>query len=336
MSALRQSSDQILANFLPDAVFILSKEGQVLWWNNAAIIIFNLAEMKESTFYITDLIDVPISLESSKRYPIEIDLPESRRISLSVRSYLDDHLLLVAQDITPIYRLEQMRQDFLANVSHELRTPLTVIHGYVETLLDQNRPALKSLKPMFAQMYQQTLRMENLVNDLLLLSRLEADVPEEKNYQPVNIVKMLNLICQEAQVLSGDYHHHFHLETDDALTIQGLERELHSAFSNIIFNAVKYTPAKGEIFIHWVKQNNRPCFSVKDTGIGIEKNHIPRLTERFYRVDKARSRTSGGTGLGLAIVKHVLIRHKAILKIESIPGKGSIFSCIFPKRLIVR
>ena len=223
-----------------------------------------------------------------------------------------------------------MRQDFLANVSHELRTPLTVVHGYLESLLDQDLDATKPWRKIFTHMYQQSRRMENLVNDLLLLSRLEAEIPEDHKYQKVFVAPMLHGICHEAEALSGERKHQFHLDIDNNLMVYGFEDELRSAFSNIIFNAVKYTPAEGHISVSWQLVDGKACLVTTDTGIGIENKHIPRLTERFYRVDRARSRSSGGTGLGLAIVKHVLIRHRAQLRIKSEYGKGSTFTCVFP------
>jgi two-component system phosphate regulon sensor histidine kinase PhoR len=224
--------------------------------------------------------------------------------------------------------LERVRQDFVANVSHELRTPLTVLQGYLETLLDQSKNA--SQKKIFEQMQAQAFRMQKLVEDLLLLSRLEGDSPDEEKFKLIDVSHLLKQIVHEAEVLSNTKKHHFSLEIDATLKISGLENELRSLFSNIIFNAVNYTPAKGNITIRWYKQDNHAIFEVADTGIGIAPQHINRITERFYRVDRDRSRESGGTGLGLAIAKHVLLRHEGELKIESIVGHGSRFLCLFP------
>jgi len=238
---------------------------------------------------------------------------------------------LPPQVVQHIQHLERIRQDFVANVSHELRTPLTVIHGYLETLLDQIEPNSPWQK-IFLQMHQQTLRMENLIENLLLLSRLESHEMENKSEQTVAIAEMLQQIVYEAKAFSGDAQHEITLSAENDLKLIGCSIELRSLFSNIIFNAVKYTPPQGKIDIQWYKENNSAIFTVQDTGIGIASEHIPRLTERFYRVDPARSRTSGGTGLGLAIVKHVLIRHDGQLNIESENSKGSVFSCVFPKK----
>ncbi len=243
---------------------------------------------------------------------------------------------LPTQIVSHIQHLERMRQDFVANVSHELRTPLTVIHGYLETLLDE-KDLPETRKKVFLQMHQQTLRMENLIEDLLLLSRLEDDVDNEtKTDEPVAVADLLNQICNEARELSGDAKHDIQLHADKTVLLKGCQEELRSLFSNLIFNAVKYTAPNGEIIINWQMKNKKAYFSVQDSGIGIAEKHIPRLTERFYRVDPARSRSSGGTGLGLAIAKHVLLRHDGELNIQSKLGKGSTFTCIFPNnRLLI-
>ncbi len=229
-----------------------------------------------------------------------------------------------------IQYLERMRQDFVANVSHELRTPLTVIHGYLEALLDQDLDETKPWKKIFTQMHQQSLRMENLIENLLLLSHLESAEGENKFEKQTPVASLLITICNEAKELSGHLNHQIQLHADDKLCLLGNPEELRSLFSNIIFNAVKYTPANGQITIDWYYQKNQAHFRVTDSGIGIAPEHIPKLTERFYRADPARSRSSGGTGLGLAIAKHVLIRHQALLDIKSQLGKGSVFTCIFP------
>jgi len=228
-----------------------------------------------------------------------------------------------------IHHLEQVRSDFVANVSHELRTPLTVIRGYLETLIHQEQTEKDVLNKIYSQMYQHSLRMADIIEDLLLLAHLEGeDTLDEK--KDIAIKDMLQALCLDAKNISGDKKHTIILHADEHLLLSGSETELRSLFSNIIVNAVKYTPAFGSITIDWYRDQNHAYFSVTDTGIGIAKEHIPRITERFYRVDKARSRERGGTGLGLAIVKHVLLRHHATLQIESEVGKGSRFTCVFP------
>lgn len=228
-----------------------------------------------------------------------------------------------------VQRLEKMRQDFVANVSHELRTPLTVLHGYLEMLLDLNSEPDNKQHAILEQMYQQSLRMERLIEDLLLLSRLDNYIGEDRR-SLVDVPYLLKSIVEDMRVLSRAQQHKIEVNADAELKIYGIENELNSAFTNLILNAINYTSAGGEIKIVWYKKGKRAFLEVRDTGIGIAAQHIPRLTERFYRVDKARSRSTGGTGLGLAIVNHVLFRHKAKLKIASIVGEGSTFTCIFP------
>ncbi len=234
-----------------------------------------------------------------------------------------------------VQHLEKMRQDFVANVSHELRTPLTVIHGYLESLLKKFQGQHDERK-IFEAMLHQSMRMERLVEDLLLLSRLESDIPDKHNFKPVYVAKIVEKIIADAKVLGANKNHLFSIEIAEDFVIHGIENELDSAFSNLIFNAVNYTPANGKISVRGYQNKNNLFFSVSDTGIGIETQHIERVTERFYRVDHDRSRKSGGTGLGLAIVKHVLLRHDAKLQIRSQFGIGSDFACIFEmKRDIV-
>ncbi len=228
-----------------------------------------------------------------------------------------------------INQLERVRQDFVANVSHELRTPLTVIRGYLETLIQKDKKS-KSYQKIFTQMYQHSLRMEIIINDLLLLSRLESEDQPLEETQDIAVTEILKNICEDAKRISGEKQHEIQLQADANLHLMGSEEELKSLFSNIIINAVKYTPAKGYIIVKWYRDNKQAIFSVTDTGIGIAEDHIPRITERFYRVDKARFRESGGTGLGLAISKHVLMRHQGELIVKSELGVGSTFICKFP------
>ena len=221
-----------------------------------------------------------------------------------------------------------MRKDFIANVSHELRTPLTVICGYLETLLDNVEDVNPRWSRALQQMQQQGGRMQTLLNDLLLLAKLEAtDYPSDN--QPVAIDGLLQSIKSDAQQLSGQKNQHITLEADPTILLKGSEAELRSAFSNLVFNAVKYTPAEGNIRIRWWGDEQGAHLSVQDSGIGIDNKHLPRLTERFYRVDSSRNSNTGGTGLGLAIVKHVLLRHRARMEISSVPGHGSTFTCHF-------
>jgi two-component system phosphate regulon sensor histidine kinase PhoR len=237
---------------------------------------------------------------------------------------------LPEQIVKHIELLERMRKDFVANVSHELRTPLTVLIGYLETLLEQTNNDDSLPKVLYEKMQQQTQRMQAIIEDLLLLSHIESDKPIPMSDEAVNVAALLRTIHQHAELLIHEKAQTIKFSVAEKLTIRGNQDELHSLFSNIIFNAIKYTPKHGRVDVAWFKENNMAVFEVKDTGIGIAKEYIPRLTERFYRVDRSRSRDSGGTGLGLAIAKHVLIRHHGRLDIESEEGVGSVFRCFFP------
>jgi two-component system phosphate regulon sensor histidine kinase PhoR len=226
-----------------------------------------------------------------------------------------------------------MRRIFVANVSHELRTPLTVLAGYIETLRSVEPLHREDLAKHFATMHEQASRMQRLVDDLLMLSRLET-APRLKE-EVVDVPALLASLKEQAEVLSGDARHRITLSADPALKLLGNREELHSAFMNLVNNAVRYTPREGRIELRWFADEQGAKFSVADTGEGIAAEHIPHLTERFYRVDTARSRASGGTGLGLSIVKHVLLRHGAQLEIQSELGHGSDFTCRFPALRIV-
>ena len=238
----------------------------------------------------------------------------------------------MAEDLEQV---DNLRRELVANVSHELRTPLTVIAGYLETLLDNVEAVNPRWLRALQQMQQQGARMQTLLNDLLLLAKLEAtDYPSDN--QPVAVDLMLLSIKNDAQALSGDQLHRISLEADPHLKLKGSEAELRSAFSNLVFNAVKYTPAGGDIRIRWWGDEQGAHLAVSDTGMGIEAKHLPRLTERFYRVDSSRASNTGGTGLGLAIVKHVLLRHRGNLEISSVLGKGSTFTCHFAAAQVVQ
>ena len=226
-----------------------------------------------------------------------------------------------------------MRRDFIANVSHELRTPLTVVGGFVETLADApDLPATES-KRYFDLMLDHTRRMQHLLDDLLTLSQLESDDHALKDDVPINVHELAGALKSDAESLSRG-RHNIQLKLDSQAGLKGNLQEVRSALGNLVSNAVRYTADGGKITLSWREQGDEGVFSVADTGEGIAPEHIPRLTERFYRVDRSRSRETGGTGLGLAIVKHVLARHGARLDIQSIPGKGSTFSVAFPAQRV--
>jgi two-component system phosphate regulon sensor histidine kinase PhoR len=255
---------------------------------------------------------------------------EERFLAFQLIPAADQQLLLV-RDITRETRLEAMRKDFVANASHELRSPLTVVTGYLDQLTDD--PGVDPVwQAPIAEMRRQAERMRLIVEDLLELSRLEAS-DKEAPYEPVDIGGLLALLRKEA--LARDVRpREIHLQLDSDRRLLGSETELHSVAANLVSNACKFTPAEGSIQIRWSVDADGGHLSVTDTGIGIPAEHIPRLTERFYRVDKGRSRKSGGSGLGLAIVKHALQRHGARLAIESVEGRGSTFTCHFPAKRV--
>jgi two-component system phosphate regulon sensor histidine kinase PhoR len=254
-------------------------------------------------------------------------------LNIRIIPYGKNQSLVTIRDVTVVQQVEQMRRDFVANISHELRTPLTVLSGYVENLLEQT-PDEATLQHALTLMSQQTRRMQHLTEDLMLLSNLENNGGAIKR-EVVNVAHMLSSLREEAIVLSGDKQQTIELEADESLHLRGNPKELDSIFTNLVANAVNYTPAKGHIHIRWYADDAGAHFEVEDTGIGIAKHHLPRLTERFYRVDVARSRATGGSGLGLAIVKHAMQQNQGKLRIESELGRGSRFICDFPIPLIV-
>ena len=320
---------------LAEAVVLIDELHQIEWWNPAAEKLLGIQQLDQGR-NILSILRQPSFIE----YFTNIDLaPDGLKMKSSV---LEDHYvqvkltrfgresrLLVAYDVTRMHNLEQMRKDFVDNISHALRTPLTVLSGYIETFTDQE-DLNPRWKRAFDQMQSQTRRMNALVNDLLLLSRLENDKKVAKN-QIIEMPSLMNQLYDDAHAYNVDYGHTLNLEIDSHCDLIGSDMELASAFSNLITNAIKYTPKGGTVTIGWHDDGTHGYFTVEDTGIGIDPKHLPRLTERFYRVDSARSRQTGGTGLGLAIVKHVLMQHQAHLEIESKENRGSLFKVVFPK-----
>lgn len=319
---------------MPDAAVVLGEDYEIQWWNDAAATLLGLRP-SDSGRRISSLLRNPVFVDfiehGDHETAVEFSAPadENRIVSARLVPYGDKpQYLLLARDVTSHLRLEQIRRDFMANVSHELRTPLTVVVGYLEALHDAEDEGLRPWRRELDVMHQQTGRMRHLVEDLLLLSRLEST--SLAALEIVAVPEMLAGLKKEAAVISGEKEHAITLDADPDLYLRGSRKELESAFANLIINAIRYTPAGGRIDLRWYREGNHAGFSVSDTGIGIPATHIPRLTERFYRVDVGRSRDSGGTGLGLAIVKHVLKRHRAELRIESQVGQGSTFACLFP------
>ncbi|MES3008347.1 MAG: phosphate regulon sensor histidine kinase PhoR [Pseudomonadota bacterium] len=322
------------------AVVMINHKGTLEWWNLAAEKLLGFRAGDDRQQPVTNLLREPRFFEyfESGRYnePLNIPSPVNNNVMLEfqITSFGEGDRLMLVRDITQMHKLELMRKDFVGNVSHELRTPITVINGYLEALLDHK----ESFPPRWArpleQMSQQGLRMENIVRDLLTLSRLETQsLP--KQLDKVDVGGLLREIGSEAGQVFADKGHEYVVELDGAYFLKGSLSELYSAISNLTFNAAKYTPANGTITLKAFLSPAGLDIEVADNGVGIDSQHIPRLTERFYRVDESRSTETGGTGLGLAIVKHVLVRHGAKLEILSLPGKGSRFICHFPQERLL-
>lgn len=324
-------TEKRLAEALPEGIVLLNEHNQLLWWNEVAQQLLGLNNSHRN-HSIHDIIPQDEFRHLLVSEVLELIAPNDNNVRLAIhmRNYFDQRKILIVNDVTHTHHLEKMRQDFIANVSHELRTPLTVFNGYLELLLDQPDIDKTQIKKIVRKMSEQNARMQSLVSDLLLLSRLESDEPDMKKHHPVAVAEMIRAICADAKTVSGENNHEFEIDIDQNLQIDGEPDELRSAFSNIVVNAVRYTPAYGKIKVRWYTNESGAHFEVIDTGIGIADKHINRITQRFYRVDKARSREKGGTGLGLAIVKHVLLRHHGELAIQSKINEGSIFRCTFP------
>jgi two-component system phosphate regulon sensor histidine kinase PhoR len=318
------------AAVLPDAILVLDAHDlRVRWLNEAATRLLGLRHPHDLGQPLATLLPQPAIgawLRGGGEEPLmdqASPVDEAVRLSLRLIDYTAEQRLLVARDISKLMRLEQVRRDFVANVSHELRTPLTVVHGYLDLLDPEELP---ELAPMLREMRAQSRRMTQIVEDLLTLSRLE--VQERLAEERIAMRSLLDSLRREALALSAGQHE---VEVDDraGCDLLGSAKELHSAFSNLVSNAVRYTPAGGRIRIGFEREGDGARLAVTDSGHGIPAQHIPRITERFYRVSTSRSRETGGTGLGLSIVKHVLNLHHARLSIESEVGRGSTFACHF-------
>jgi two-component system phosphate regulon sensor histidine kinase PhoR len=325
---------------MPDGMVILDEADRIEWCNCKAEQHFGIDRERDTGQGITYLVRHPefaANLQAQK-YSEPLILRQWRgsdlTISVQLIAYGDRQKLVLSRDITEFERVETVRRDFIANVSHELRTPLTVLGGFLETISDNIASDSELLRRSLPLMVEQARRMQRLIEDLLTLSRLESAGNPLRD-EPVAVPALLRALHHDAMALSAGRHRiTLVIDTEDGLL--GSEEELRSAFGNLISNAVRYTPDGGEVTIGWQWRGDGAAFFVRDTGIGIEPQHIPRLTERFYRVDRGRSRETGGTGLGLAIVKHVLSRHLARLEIASAPGRGSTFTALFPGHRVVR
>ncbi len=321
---------------LPDGAALLSPNHEIVWFNRAAGIMLGLKRRADRGMPIENLVRQPEFTDYLQRgaggngVVIRVQGGEAW-LSLVVIPAGGQFLLLV-RDVTREARLEQMRKDFVANASHELRSPLTVISGYLDELGDESGLAAEWQDPL-SDMRRQAVRMREIVDDLLELSRLESTA-DEAPFVPVDVAALLDRLVREARAAESTSAH-IELTADRSLGLQGSESELHSIAWNLIWNAMKYTPAGGTVSVSWAREPAGARLEVRDTGIGIAAEHLPRLTERFYRVDRGRARAKGGSGLGLSIVKHGLQRHGGRLEIASEEGAGSTFTAHFPARRII-
>lgn len=330
---LRRFQDSV--SMMPDAAIVLDDENNIRWLNKAATEILHLANNDVGN-NIGNLVRVPAFIHflrnsvQGESFEMQSPTDELQILDLRMMPYGEGQRLLLIRDITQLQKLKLMRQEFVANVSHELRTPLTVILGYLESLQDTDDLSVDEIKQQLAKLSAPAHRMNQIVADLLLLSRLDLDVPSgisESPWQDMHV--LLQMLKKDGEQLSQGKHK-IVLKDDKAVKLKANETEIYSAISNLISNAIRYSPDGGQITIETSLDQKGYRVSVTDQGLGIALNHQPRLTERFYRVDAGRSREVGGTGLGLAIVNQILRRHDATLELKSQPGRGSTFTCVFP------
>lgn len=323
---------------LPDATVVLGARDEIDWFNDAAGRLLGLRK-SDLGQHIGNLVRYPKFAEhlrnSKQSTTVSIPSPVDETMQLEVRivPYGESSRLLIAQDITQFRFMERVRSDFVANVSHELRTPLTVLRGYMETLDEGEQDLPASYRKVFRRMAEQTARMQSLVDNLLSLTRLESG--PAKPPVEVHIPGLLERLCHEANLIDDGEHAAVRLVLDSEASLLGNETDLHSAFSNLIVNAIKYTQTSDIVTVRWSEDASGARLDVEDNGPGIAREHLPRLTERFYRVEIEGCRNKSGTGLGLAIVKHVMSRHDAELAISSELGRGSRFTCHFPPSRVV-
>ncbi|MGQ0619142.1 MAG: phosphate regulon sensor histidine kinase PhoR [Panacagrimonas sp.] len=327
---------------LPDGAVVLGERAEIVWFNKAAQALLGLRAAQDVGIRIPNLIRHPDFADylAEARYEKEVEVPSpvnrDVRLQLKVIPYGKEQRLMIVRDVSELHRLETARRDFVANASHELRTPLTVLRGYLDMIEPDSRGPggpLVAWRMPITEMRTQSARMESLIHDMLKLAKLESDVDTRQDVLDVPVI--LSRVLEEARAMSRGAHH-IEDEVDHELFLFGRESELQSIFSNLVSNAVRYTPEGGRVCVRWFCDEDGAHFEVIDSGIGIAEEDIPRLTERFYRVDVGRSRASGGTGLGLSIVKHSLARHEGRLQIRSKLGEGSTFSCLFPPHRLHR
>ncbi len=317
----------------PNGVLLLDAHGQIEWCNSTAAADLGIDPQRDLYQPLTNLVRAPSLVaqlqEAATPDPVIFSLPgRPGTLSVLIRPYGDGQKLLLSQDITERLRVDEMRRDFVANVSHEIRTPLTVLAGVVESMTHLPLTPTEQQR-MLRLMGQQTERMQTLVNDLLILAQLEGG-PRPSTDQWVDVQRLMQSAVSDARTLSAG-RHEVTLDAGEPAAIAGNEAELASALGNLVTNAIRYTPAQGAVTLQWQRRSNGSgVFEVHDTGPGIAPEHMPRLGERFYRIDGSRSRESGGTGLGLAIAKHAVQRHGGEFEVTSVVGKGSTFRLVFP------
>jgi two-component system phosphate regulon sensor histidine kinase PhoR len=324
---------------LNDGIILLDAHGNIQWWNSAAKELLKLRKIDTGQL-LANLLREPSFIQfynkTNHREPITIDNPARTGSSLEIAMTVfgKGERLLLLRDVTRLQQLELMRQDFVANASHELKTPLTVLKGHLENILAFNDDLAPPVEKALNSMNNQTTRMTNLVNDLLMLTRLDS-APNSVEGKEIDFPTFLEQIASDARELSGDKQHTIVVDCQSSDNLIGKPGEIRSAINNLVFNAINYSPEGTTVTIRWQRTKSGAVLSVQDQGSGIDQHHIPRLTERFYRVDAGRSSDNGGTGLGLAIVKHALQHHGARLDISSAKNKGSTFSCVFPKSRLI-
>ncbi len=332
----------------PNGVLLLDDEGRIEWSNQTAALHLGLHEQRDVGQHVVNLVRDPAFTRyvAQQDFSAEViiegrspSLSQMLKLQVQLHPYGENKKLLLTRDVTARAQADQMRRDFVANVSHEIRTPLTVLSGFVETL--QSLPLSAEERQTYLDlMAVQATRMQGLVSDLLTLSQLEGSPPPPAT-ECVDLKSMMAQIKSDAMALSAmqgqseQAVHALTFELPEHLSVCGARVEIHSAVSNLVNNAVRYTPAGGQIEARWtLGAEGQATFSVKDNGVGIAAEHLPRLSERFYRVDRSRSRESGGTGLGLAIAKHIVLRHGGSFQVQSVLGEGSCFSLDFPSNRV--
>jgi len=323
---------------LPDAIVVFDSQGVISWANTLAEKLLGITEQQDVGQRVTNILRSPKFVEALEDHDnnamnidIQAPLDPSHMLNCKIVDLSKNTRMLVVRDITRLTDINKAQKDFVSNVSHELKTPLTVMRGYLEMIEDNKEIPQKLIKPV-SDMHAQTCRMQRIIEELLYLAKLQSqpNINSLETHEPIAIEGVIDMIMDSAAPLANQNNQSITLDIDKDLSIKGNTSELQIAFNNLVINALRYTPEKGNIAIKWSKVNHAAVFSVKDDGIGIAPNHISRLTERFYRVDQGRSREKGGTGLGLAIVKNILDHHDGKLEIESNLGSGSCFSCVFP------